>query len=137
MVFTMKGNTIFWFICPFSFQVRTIVKPGCPQEVLKAALSVMASVTEVLAAMSTSSTNSLSALWEEQMEVVFFSKIFRRKVLVSTFYSHGSSCWLEIRVRSDMVHVKVRLYCSQSFGSVFPNWVIFLFFQTIWDCLII
>ncbi|XP_014521096.1 pyrophosphate--fructose 6-phosphate 1-phosphotransferase subunit alpha [Vigna radiata var. radiata] len=43
-------------------QVRTIVKPGCPQEVLKAALSVMASVTEVLAAMSTSSTNSLAAL---------------------------------------------------------------------------
>ncbi|KAG5010138.1 hypothetical protein AAZX31_07G150300 [Glycine max] len=43
-------------------QVRTIVKPGCPQEVLKAALSVMASVTEVLAAMSTSSTNTLSAM---------------------------------------------------------------------------
>nr|KYP65583.1 Pyrophosphate--fructose 6-phosphate 1-phosphotransferase subunit alpha [Cajanus cajan] len=43
-------------------QVRTIVKPGCPQEVLKAALSVMASVTEVLAAMSSSSTHSLSAL---------------------------------------------------------------------------
>ncbi|BAT98781.1 hypothetical protein LR48_Vigan06g148000 [Vigna angularis] len=43
-------------------QVRTIVKPGCPQEVLKAALSVMASVTEVLAAMSTTSTNSLAAL---------------------------------------------------------------------------
>ncbi|KAK7407752.1 hypothetical protein VNO78_09804 [Psophocarpus tetragonolobus] len=43
-------------------QVRTIVKPGCPQEVLKAALSVMASVTEVLAAMSTSSSNTLSAL---------------------------------------------------------------------------
>ncbi|KAG4908814.1 hypothetical protein JHK84_054723 [Glycine max] len=43
-------------------QVRTIVKPGCPQEVLKAALSVMASVTEVLAAMSTSSTNTLASL---------------------------------------------------------------------------
>ncbi|TKY69143.1 Pyrophosphate--fructose 6-phosphate 1-phosphotransferase subunit alpha [Spatholobus suberectus] len=43
-------------------QVRTIVKPGCPQEVLKAALSVMASVTEVLAAMSTTSSNTLSAL---------------------------------------------------------------------------
>ncbi|XP_004498195.1 pyrophosphate--fructose 6-phosphate 1-phosphotransferase subunit alpha [Cicer arietinum] len=42
-------------------QVRNIVKPGCPQEVLKAALSVMGSVTEVLTAMSSSSTN-LSAL---------------------------------------------------------------------------
>ncbi|GLT74031.1 hypothetical protein SLA2020_458520 [Shorea laevis] len=36
-------------------KVRTIVKPGCSQEVLKAALSVMASVTEVLSAMSASS----------------------------------------------------------------------------------
>ncbi|KAH9694093.1 Pyrophosphate--fructose 6-phosphate 1-phosphotransferase subunit alpha 2 [Citrus sinensis] len=35
-------------------EVRTIVKPGCSQEVLKAALSVMASVTEVLSAMSAS-----------------------------------------------------------------------------------
>ncbi|KAJ1440336.1 Pyrophosphate-dependent phosphofructokinase PfpB [Sesbania bispinosa] len=43
-------------------QVRTIVKPGCPQEVLKAALSVMASVTEVLAAMSSSSSHNLSAI---------------------------------------------------------------------------
>ncbi|XP_057738400.1 pyrophosphate--fructose 6-phosphate 1-phosphotransferase subunit alpha [Arachis stenosperma] len=43
-------------------QVRTIVKPGCPQEVLKAALSVMGSVTEVLAAMSASSGNNLSSL---------------------------------------------------------------------------
>ncbi|KAK7310360.1 hypothetical protein RJT34_07824 [Clitoria ternatea] len=43
-------------------QVRTIVKPGCPQEVLKAALSVMGSVTEVLAAMSSSTTNALSSL---------------------------------------------------------------------------
>ncbi|GAU34047.1 hypothetical protein TSUD_16350 [Trifolium subterraneum] len=38
-------------------QVRTIVKPGCPQEVLKAALSVMGSVTEVLTAMSSSAGN--------------------------------------------------------------------------------
>ncbi|KDP36731.1 hypothetical protein JCGZ_08022 [Jatropha curcas] len=38
-------------------QVRTIVKPGCSQEVLKAALSVMASVTDVLSAMSSSSFN--------------------------------------------------------------------------------
>ncbi|XP_022772523.1 pyrophosphate--fructose 6-phosphate 1-phosphotransferase subunit alpha isoform X2 [Durio zibethinus] len=36
-------------------KVRTIVKPGCSQEVLKAALSVMASVTEVLSVMSSSS----------------------------------------------------------------------------------
>ncbi|KAK7246021.1 hypothetical protein RIF29_40878 [Crotalaria pallida] len=42
-------------------QVRTIVKPGCPQEVLNAALSVMGSVTEVLTAMTASSTN-LSSL---------------------------------------------------------------------------
>ncbi|CAI0381547.1 unnamed protein product [Linum tenue] len=33
-------------------KVRTIVKPGCSPEVLKAALSVMASVTEVLTTMS-------------------------------------------------------------------------------------
>jgi pyrophosphate--fructose-6-phosphate 1-phosphotransferase len=38
-------------------QVRTLVKPGCPQEVLKAALSVMGSVTEVLTAMSSSAGN--------------------------------------------------------------------------------
>nr|KJB29714.1 hypothetical protein B456_005G115600 [Gossypium raimondii] len=37
-------------------KVRTIVKPGCSQEVLKAALSVMASVTEVLSVMSSSSS---------------------------------------------------------------------------------
>ncbi|XP_061373382.1 pyrophosphate--fructose 6-phosphate 1-phosphotransferase subunit alpha [Gastrolobium bilobum] len=43
-------------------QVRDIVKPGCPQDVLKAALSVMGSVTEVLAAMSSSSSNNLSSL---------------------------------------------------------------------------
>ncbi|KAF7829454.1 pyrophosphate--fructose 6-phosphate 1-phosphotransferase subunit alpha [Senna tora] len=43
-------------------KVRTIVKPGCPQEVLKAALSVMASVTEVLTAMSSSSSNNLTSL---------------------------------------------------------------------------
>ncbi|XP_058728302.1 pyrophosphate--fructose 6-phosphate 1-phosphotransferase subunit alpha-like [Vicia villosa] len=41
-------------------QVRTIVKPGCPQEVLKAALSVMGSVTEVLTAMSSSSGHASS-----------------------------------------------------------------------------
>ncbi|GLU00129.1 hypothetical protein SLE2022_175210 [Rubroshorea leprosula] len=37
-------------------KVRTIVKPGCSQEVLKAALSVMASVTQVLSSMSSSSS---------------------------------------------------------------------------------
>ncbi|KAF8084418.1 hypothetical protein N665_0718s0011 [Sinapis alba] len=36
-------------------QVRTIVKPGCSQDVLKAALSVMASVTDVLTTISASS----------------------------------------------------------------------------------
>lgn len=44
----------FFFFFQFISQVRTIVKPGCSQEVLKAALSVMASVTEVLSAMSAS-----------------------------------------------------------------------------------
>ncbi|KAJ9186276.1 hypothetical protein P3X46_001874 [Hevea brasiliensis] len=39
-------------------KVRTIVKPGCSQEVLKAALSVMASVTDVLSAMSSTSINN-------------------------------------------------------------------------------
>ncbi|XP_044474461.1 pyrophosphate--fructose 6-phosphate 1-phosphotransferase subunit alpha-like isoform X2 [Mangifera indica] len=41
-------------------KVRTIVKPGCSQEVLKAALSVMASVTEVLSVMSSSSGGQTS-----------------------------------------------------------------------------
>ncbi|KAJ4702363.1 Pyrophosphate--fructose 6-phosphate 1-phosphotransferase subunit alpha [Melia azedarach] len=36
-------------------KIRTIVKPGCSHEVLKAALSVMASVTDVLSAMSSAS----------------------------------------------------------------------------------
>ncbi|XP_042494282.1 pyrophosphate--fructose 6-phosphate 1-phosphotransferase subunit alpha-like [Macadamia integrifolia] len=39
-------------------KVRNIVKPGCPQDVLKAALSSMASVTEVLSVMSAPSFNS-------------------------------------------------------------------------------
>ncbi|KAE8719460.1 Pyrophosphate--fructose 6-phosphate 1-phosphotransferase subunit alpha [Hibiscus syriacus] len=39
-------------------KVRTIVKPGCSQDVLKAALSVMASVTEVLSVMSSSSSGA-------------------------------------------------------------------------------
>ncbi|GAB2210388.1 hypothetical protein Droror1_Dr00015654 [Drosera rotundifolia] len=36
-------------------KVRTIVKPGCSQDVLKAALSAMASVTDILSVMSTPS----------------------------------------------------------------------------------
>lgn len=36
-------------------KVRTIVKPGCSQDVLKAALSAMASVTEILSVMSSPS----------------------------------------------------------------------------------
>lgn len=36
-------------------KVRTIVKPGCSQEVLKAALSAMASVTDILSVMSSPS----------------------------------------------------------------------------------
>ncbi|GMN34667.1 hypothetical protein TIFTF001_004811 [Ficus carica] len=43
-------------------KVRTIVKPGCSQDVLKAALSVMASVTEVLTTMSSPSFSSQSPL---------------------------------------------------------------------------
>ncbi|URE15842.1 pyrophosphate--fructose 6-phosphate 1-phosphotransferase [Musa troglodytarum] len=42
--------------------VRSIVKPGCPQEVLKAALSSMASVTDVLSVMSSSSLNGQTPL---------------------------------------------------------------------------
>ncbi|KAL5557651.1 hypothetical protein UlMin_033862 [Ulmus minor] len=38
--------------------VRTIVKPGCSQDILKAALSVMGSVTEVLTVMSSSYSSS-------------------------------------------------------------------------------
>ncbi|KAJ0025296.1 hypothetical protein Pint_09158 [Pistacia integerrima] len=41
-------------------KVRTIVKPGCSQDVLKAALSVMASVTEVLSVMSSPSGGQTS-----------------------------------------------------------------------------
>lgn len=37
-------------------QVKSIVKPGCSQDVLKAALSAMSSVTETLAIMTSSST---------------------------------------------------------------------------------
>ncbi|KAF8022461.1 hypothetical protein BT93_F0083 [Corymbia citriodora subsp. variegata] len=43
-------------------KVRTIVKPGCSQEVLKAALSSMASVTEVLSVLSTPSSNGINTL---------------------------------------------------------------------------
>ncbi|CAI0374891.1 unnamed protein product [Linum tenue] len=43
-------------------KVRTIVKPGCSPEVLKAALSVMASVTEVLTTMSSTPSNGLISL---------------------------------------------------------------------------
>ncbi|CAO2817436.1 unnamed protein product [Amaranthus hypochondriacus] len=38
-------------------KVRAIVKPGCPQDVLKAALSAMASVTDILTLMSSSSNS--------------------------------------------------------------------------------
>lgn len=40
-------------------KVRTIVKPGCSQDVLKAALSAMASVTEVLSVMSSPSNSAI------------------------------------------------------------------------------
>ncbi|KAG5250174.1 hypothetical protein OIU76_006478 [Salix suchowensis] len=43
-------------------KVRNIVKPGCSQDVLKAALSVMSSVTEVLSVMSSTSSNGLTTL---------------------------------------------------------------------------
>ncbi|CAA0834898.1 Pyrophosphate--fructose 6-phosphate 1-phosphotransferase subunit alpha 1 [Striga hermonthica] len=39
-------------------KVRAIVKPGCSQDVLKAALSAMASVTDILSVMSSSSTGN-------------------------------------------------------------------------------
>ena len=40
--------------CLFKLQVKKIVQPGCPEEVLKAALSSMGSVIDVLSIMSTS-----------------------------------------------------------------------------------
>ncbi|CAD5167432.1 unnamed protein product [Musa acuminata subsp. malaccensis] len=43
-------------------KVKSIVKPGCSQDVLKAALSAMASVTDVLALMSSSSMNGQTPL---------------------------------------------------------------------------
>jgi len=47
---------------PSISQVRNIVKPGCTQEVLKAALSVMSSVTDVLSVMSSTSSNGRTPL---------------------------------------------------------------------------
>ncbi|KAL9395330.1 hypothetical protein Peur_009583 [Populus x canadensis] len=43
-------------------KVRNIVKPGCSQDVLKAALSVMSSVTDVLSVMSSTSSSGLTTL---------------------------------------------------------------------------
>ncbi|CAL9778756.1 unnamed protein product [Musa acuminata subsp. burmannicoides] len=43
-------------------KVKSIVKPGCSQDVLKAALSAMSSVTDVLALMSSSSMNGQTPL---------------------------------------------------------------------------
>ncbi|GMH27377.1 hypothetical protein Nepgr_029220 [Nepenthes gracilis] len=43
-------------------KVRSIVKPGCPQDVLKAALSAMASVTDILSVMSMPSNSSRTLL---------------------------------------------------------------------------
>ncbi|KAL9252890.1 Pyrophosphate--fructose 6-phosphate 1-phosphotransferase subunit alpha-like protein [Drosera capensis] len=43
-------------------KVRTIVKPGCSQDVLKAALSAMASVTDILSVMSTPSNGQQTYL---------------------------------------------------------------------------
>lgn len=46
------------FFAPMS-QVRTIVKPGCSQDVLKAALSAMASLTAILSLMSSPSNTGV------------------------------------------------------------------------------
>uniref|UniRef100_A0A2P2ME11 Pyrophosphate--fructose 6-phosphate 1-phosphotransferase subunit alpha n=2 Tax=Rhizophora mucronata TaxID=61149 RepID=A0A2P2ME11_RHIMU len=43
-------------------KIRGIVKPGCSQDVLKAALSVLASVTDVLSTMSSTPANSQGSL---------------------------------------------------------------------------
>ena len=48
-MFDFELNPVAWFI---AVQVKEIVKPGCPGEVLKAALCSMASVTEILNVMS-------------------------------------------------------------------------------------
>lgn len=41
-----------------NMQVRTIVKPGCSKDVLKAALSAMSSVADILSVMSISSNGT-------------------------------------------------------------------------------
>jgi len=43
-------------------QVKEIVKPGCPTEVLKAALCSMASVTEILNVMSVPAYRGITSL---------------------------------------------------------------------------
>lgn len=55
-------ETLSWRIILTFIQVKSIVKPGCSQDVLKAALSAMASVTDVLALMSSSSMNGQTPL---------------------------------------------------------------------------
>ena len=65
---SLKNNK-FCLGCSNSFcyavQVKSIVKPGCSQDVLKAALSAMASVTETLNIMTSSSTGQ-TPLWVKQ-----------------------------------------------------------------------
>ena len=51
-----------FFPCPQT-KVKSIVKPGCSQDVLKAALSAMASVTEMLTIMSSPSFSGQATIW--------------------------------------------------------------------------
>lgn len=54
LIYLLLQNFIFFVLIYIFFQVRTIVKPGCSQDVLKAALSAMSSVTEILSVLSSS-----------------------------------------------------------------------------------
>ncbi|RWW12480.1 hypothetical protein BHE74_00018774 [Ensete ventricosum] len=65
MLYIMEGNIFLLhppMIILMFIQVKSIVKPGCSQDVLKAALSAMGSVTDVLALMSSSSMNGQTPL---------------------------------------------------------------------------
>jgi hypothetical protein len=64
---TERWLTIFFSLllcvlaCP-QLKVKSIVKPGCSQDVLKAALSAMASVTEMLTILSSPSFSSQATI---------------------------------------------------------------------------
>lgn len=67
-----KSDTVRWlnicsfassWVCLSTMKVKSIVKPGCSQDVLKAAVSAMASVTEMLTIMSSLSFSGQATIW--------------------------------------------------------------------------